>query len=161
MKSVAAACSALLLTLAVGLVPVPSFAGEAFAVKTMEEFLEYQYALREAVESGEGRFATLTPPERSKLIRAQDDIFRILARSTSVKRLSDRERRDLYNAQHVVAAIVTDNRDDRSTCRFASDLGTHLQTVQCRTVAESEAIRRDNSQKYGQIQRCRGSQCGP
>lgn len=156
MKTVASICTTLLLAAVVALSSAPAFAGEAFAVKSMEEFLEYQYALREAVESGKGRFASMIPTERTKLFRAQDDIFRILADSTSVKRLGDRDRRDLYNAQHVVAAIVTADRDGRSTCHFASDLGTHLRTVQCRTVAESEAIRRDNGRKYAQMQRCRG-----
>jgi len=156
MKFVAGICSTLLLAAVVSLSTAPAFAGEAFAVKSMEEFLEYQYALREAVESGEGRFATLSPGERGKLIRAQDEIFRILSDKSSVKRLGDRDRRELYNAQHVVAAIVTRSRDGRSTCHFESDVGTHLQTVQCRTVAESEAVRRDNSRKYAQLQRCRG-----
>ena len=156
MKSVGSICSTLLLAAVVALAAAPSFAGEAFEVKSMDEFLEYQYALREAVESGEGRFAALSPTDRAKLIRAQDEIFRVLSGESSVKRLGDRDRRDLYNAQHVVAAIVTGNRDDRSTCYFQSDLGTHLQTIRCRTVAETEAIRRDNSRKYGLMQRCRG-----
>ncbi len=156
MKTVAGFCLAALLAILTGFFPAPATANEAFAVKSMEEFLEYQYALREAVESREGKFATLSPSNRARLIRAQDEIFRILSNKSSVNRLGDRDRRDLYNAQHVVAAIVTANRDERSTCYFESELGTHLRTLQCRTVAESEEMRRDNSQKYAKLQRCKG-----
>lgn len=142
-------------------VSAPMLAAEAFAVKSMEDFLDYQYALREAVESGEGKFAALTPTDRTRLIRAQDEIFRILGSKTSVKRLGERDKRLLYNAQHVVAAIVTSNDDDRSICRSTNDLGSHLGTVQCRTVAEAEAIRVDNRDRYAKLQRCRGAECGP
>lgn len=137
-------------------VSAPMLAAEAFAVKSMEDFLEYQYALRAAVESNEGRFAELAPVDRSKLVRAQDQIFRILDGKTSLKRLSERNRNSLYNAQHVVAAIVTKNDDNRSICRSTSDLGSHLGTVQCRTVAEAEGTRLDNRDRFARLQKCRG-----
>ncbi len=159
MKTVTGFCLTALLAILTGLFASPATADEAFEVKSMEEFLEYQYSLREAVESGEGRFSELSGTDRTRLIRAQDEIFRILANKSSVKRLGERDRRDLYNAQHVVAAIVTRNRGDRSICQFESELGSRLQTINCRTVAEAEEMRRDNSRKYGQLQRCKGSEC--
>ncbi len=134
----------------------PLLATEPFAVTSMEDFLDYQYSLREAVESGEGRFAALAPTDRTKLIRAQNDIFRILDGKTSVKRLNDRDRAALYNAQHVVAAIVTQSDDDRSICRSTSDLGSHIGTYQCRTVADAETTRVENRDRFVQLQKCRG-----
>ncbi len=149
--------------LAVGMALAPAYAGaeEPYAVKSMDEFLDYQYALREAVESGEGRFASLSPTDRAKLIRAQDEIFRILDGKSSARRLNDRDRRSLYNAQHVVAAVVTQNDDDRSICRNMNDLGTHISTVQCRTVAEVAATRVDNRDRFARLQKCKGSECSP
>lgn len=132
---------------------------EPFEVTSLDHFLDYQYALREAVESGEGKFAALAPTERTKLIRAQDEIFRILGGKTSVKRLGDRDKLSLYNAQHVVAAIVTSNDNDRSICRSTSALGSHLATTKCRTVAETETTRLDHRDRYAKLQRCRGSEC--
>lgn len=135
---------------------------EPFAVASMDDFLEYQYALRAAVDSGEGKFASLSPSDRTRLLRAQDDIFRILDRKTSVKRLSERDKRVLYNAQHVVAAVVTKNDDDRSVCRSANDLGTHIGSVKCFTVAETEARRIDNRDRFARLQKCKGAECaGP
>ncbi len=140
----------------------PLLAAEPFAVASMEDFLDYQYALREAVQSGEGKFAALAPSDRIKLIRAQDEIFRILGGKTSVQRLGERDKRTLYNAQHVVAAIVTKNDDDRSICRSTMDVGSHLAITQCRTVAETDARRVDNRDRYAKLQRCKGAQCaGP
>ncbi len=140
---------------------VPAASGEPFAVKSMEDFLDYQYALRDAVESGKGRFGALPKVERSKLLRAQDEIFRILEGKTSVKRLSERDKKSLYNAQHVVAAIVTGAGDDMSVCRSVNDIGTHLTTVECRTTAEVRATGEDNRERFGKLQQCRGSDCSP
>lgn len=140
---------------------LPAASGEPFAVKSMEDFLDYQYALRDAVESGKGRFAELAKVDRSKLLRAQDDIFRILDGKTSVKRLSERDKKTLYNAQHVVAAIVTGAGDDMNVCRSVNDIGTHLTTVECRTTAEVRATGEDNRERFGKLQQCRGADCSP
>ncbi len=160
MKNVSKGWQTLLLAATLACMGAPTFAAEAFAVKSMDEFLDYQYALRNAVESGEGKFALLEPADRSKLIRAQDEIFQILDGVTSVKRLNNRDQEALYNAQHVVAAIVTKNEDDRSICYSTPDLGTHLATLRCRTVAEAEAMRVDNKDKFARLQRCKGAKCG-
>jgi len=157
MKNVAKGWQMLLLAAAMTVMSAPMLAAEAFAVTSMEDFLDYQYALREAVESGEGKFAALTPTERTKLIRAQDEIFRILGGKTSVKRLNDRDKTSLYNAQHMVAAIVTSNEDNRSICRNSTELGTHLATVQCRTVADAETVRVENRDRFARLQKCRGA----
>lgn len=155
-------CLLVLCLLALTGTGAPANADEPFAVKSLEDFLDYQYALRDAVLSGEGRFGTLAKPDKSKLLQVQDEIFRILDGKSSVRRLSDRDKKLLYNAQHVVAAIVMQSDKDMSVCRHVNEIGTHLATVQCRTTAEMRETRQDNRERFGKLQRCRGTECaGP
>ena len=110
----------------------------------IDEFIEYQRAMRENFE--DGMTGTLTPEEVAEVKRQQDIVFAALDGVDSIEALDDETRLEVFNAQQTITGIITKNTANTPICRRESTLGSHRQRTVCMTPAQ-RAEAADNARR--------------
>ena len=100
-------------------------------IRDVGKFLDYQRDLRDDLDSK--KFDHLRATSRQQLLKAQDQIFALLAGKRSVEELSHEQQIELYNAQHLIAGIVTDAELDRPICKREKRVGSNRAETVCTT----------------------------
>ena len=106
----------------------------------VDTYLQQQQAIRADIEAGR-RYAGMDNETKERLYRAQDDIFGLLAGRGSIDDLDQDEVIELYNAQNIVNAVLTDSELDRDVCRRLTTVGTHRVGIACYSVREWRRIK--------------------
>ena len=83
-----------------------------------------------------GRFQWVTPEERVKVLKALDEMGRILEGHESLAELRETEKVALLNAQEVANAILTNRDKDRLICERRVIVGSHFPQSVCETYGE-------------------------
>ena len=83
-----------------------------------------------------GRFQWVTDEERTKVLRALDEMGRILEGHESVAELRETDKVALLNAQEVANAILTRRDRDRLICERRVIVGSHFPQSVCETYGE-------------------------
>ncbi len=140
--SAAAASLCAIAGLALALATPAHAAGPAAkaTVLDVDTFLAYQRTVRDEVTGGR-RFRHLDNETKRKLFRAQDELFGLLDGKESIDDLSEGDKVSVYNAQHVVAAVLADAELDREVCKRERALGSHRVTTTCMTIRERNEMR--------------------
>lgn len=122
------------------------FAGapaHASANSSVAERVANQRSLRLSVEQNDGKFARLKAAEKSKLLRAQDQIFAVLDGKSSTADLSDDDLARLQDAETEIAGIVASLDPPASkakvVCSYQARLGSNRKERICRAVDSSDS----------------------
>ena len=83
-----------------------------------------------------GRFQWVTDDERTKVLKALDEMGRILGGHQSVAELRETDKVALLNAQEVANAILTKRDKDRVICERRVVVGSHFPQSVCETYGE-------------------------
>ena len=83
-----------------------------------------------------GRFQWVTDEERTKVLKALDEMGRILEGHESVAELRETDKVALLNAQEVANAILTMRDKDRLICERRVIVGSHFPQSVCETYGE-------------------------
>ena len=83
-----------------------------------------------------GRFQWVTPAERTKVLKALDEMGRILEGHESLAELRETDKVALLNAQEVANAILTMRDKDRLICERRVLVGSHFPQSVCETYGE-------------------------
>ena len=100
-------------------------------IKDIAKFLDYQRDLRDDLDTR--KFDHLRAASRQQLMKAQDEVFALLEGRRSVEELSHAEQIELYNAQHLIAGIITDAELDRPICKREKRVGSNRAETVCTT----------------------------
>lgn len=129
----------------------------AVVIDDVPKFLDYQRDLRD--DLGSPKFRHIGNASRRKLIEAQDELFALLKGKRSIEELTREQRVAVYNAQHLIAGIVTDAELDRPICKREKRVGSNMAQTVCTT-------KRRQDEHYDELQRslraprnCRGPDC--
>lgn len=106
----------------------------------VDTFVQQQQAIRADIEAGR-RYPNMDNETKARLFTAQDAMFSLLANRGSIDDLDQDEVIELYNAQNVVNAVLTDSELDRDVCRRLTTVGTHRVGVACYSVREWRRIK--------------------
>ena len=99
------------------------------------EFDAFAAALRGEMDPP-GRFMWVTEEERVKVLKALDEMGRILEGHETVAELLETEKVALINAQEVANAILTKRDKDRVICERRKIVGSQLPQSVCETYGE-------------------------
>ena len=129
----------------------------AVVIDDVPKFLDYQRDLRDDLKSP--KFRHIGNTSRRKLIEAQDELFALLQGKRSIEELTHDQKVAVYNAQHLIAGIVTDAELDRPICKREKRVGSNMAQTVCTT-------KRHQQEHYDELQRslraprnCRGPDC--
>ena len=132
-------------------------ASKAVVIKDVARFLDYQRDLRD--DLGSRKFRHIRANERKQLIEAQDTIFALLQGKRSVDELDHEDQVKLYNAQGLVAAIITDAELDRPICRREKRVGTNRSETVCTTKRSLAAQKGEVERIFKGPRNCGGPDC--
>ena len=104
---------------------------EPVKIDNVARFLDHQRDIRDDLRSS--KFRHIGSSERKKLLAAQDEMFALLEGKRSIDELSHEEQVALYNAQHLVAGILTDAELDRPICKREKRVGSNMAQTVCTT----------------------------
>ena len=83
-----------------------------------------------------GRFQWVTDEERTRVLKALDEMGRILEGHETVAELRETDKVALLNAQEVANAILTKRDKDRVICERRVIVGSHFPQSVCETYGE-------------------------
>lgn len=110
-------------------------------IDSVSRFLDQQRDLRDDLKSS--KFRHLRHDQRKRLLAAQDEMFTLLEGKRSVNELSHDEQIELYNAQHLVAGIITDAELDRPICKREKRVGSNMSQTVCTTKRQMDSHRNE------------------
>jgi hypothetical protein len=116
----------------------------AIVIKDVARFLDYQRDVRDDVESS--KFKHMDESSKERLFAAQDEIFGLLKGRKSIDELSHEQQIELYNAQNLVAGILTDAELDRPVCKREKRVGSNMATTVC-TTKRQMGLHKDDMQR--------------
>lgn len=134
-----------ILLLAIGFVAGTTRAADIDAVpkpatiRDIDDWIGHQRDVRAEFETSK-RWAHVKKAEKQRLYAAQDEAFALLEGHSSIDELGTDERIALYNAQGVIAAVVTNAELDREVCKREKVLGSHRANLVCMTERERRRI---------------------
>ncbi len=120
-----------------------------FAVNTPAAFQAQAEKVREEM-SENGRYGAINRSDRSAVESDLERIDGLLRGAGSLEALNDRQQVDLMNAQERINAVLTRNDGNRLVCTMESRSGSHFKQKTCRTLKQSEEIRRKGQEAYQQ-----------
>lgn len=137
-----------------------AIAPTAFATESAGEIVANQQKLRSLVELGEGKYASLKPGEKSRVLKLQDEIFDILDNAPSVSAMPADKRDELDSAQAQIASIG-DGLDPAAgqrtvRCSYQARIGSNRKEKVCRDIHSSGDA--DGRAKLRRLGSCRGLQ---
>jgi len=106
----------------------------------IDSFVAQQQAIRADIEAGR-KYQDMDNDTKERLFRAQDDMFSLLEGRGSIDDLDQDEVIDLYNAQNIVNALLTDSELERDVCRRVTNVGTHRVGIACYSAREWRRIK--------------------
>ena len=129
-------------------------------IKDVAKFLDYQRDVRDDVKSS--KFKHMDESSKEKLLAAQDEIFGLLKGRKSIDELTHEQQVELYNAQNLVAGILTDAELDRPVCKREKRVGSNMATTVCTTKRQMDEHRDDIQRGLRAPRTCNWneSQCG-
>lgn len=129
-------------------------------IKDVARFLDYQRDLRADVESK--KFRHIREAQRRELFKAQEQIFTLLDGKRSIEELSHEQQIELYNAQHLIAGIVTDAELDRPICKREKRVGSNRAETVCTTKRQMDEHKSELHRNMRATKTCDWSQgaCG-
>ena len=129
-------------------------------IKDVEKFLDYQRDVRDDVKSS--KFKHMDESSKEKLLAAQDEIFGLLKGRKSIDELTHEQQIELYNAQNLVAGILTDAELDRPVCKREKRVGSNMATTVCTTKRQMDEHKDDIQRGLRAPRTCNWneSQCG-
>ena len=104
-------------------------------------FDDQAQAIRQQMEEG-GRYEFVSQAERVQVEQGLTRVADILARHDDPQAFTDKDKRELVQAQENVNAILTHNDGRRVICERRAPTGSRLGKDYCRTFAEQERERR-------------------
>ena len=93
-----------------------------------------------------GRYAYVTPSERTRVNERLDQMSGIFQKSPAVDQMKDEEKLRMFNYQEEVNAILAKRDNERLICKNVKPIGSNIPTKQCTTAGEIEARRRGDMQ---------------
>lgn len=154
MKFAAIALAALL---ASGIALADDNAPAPLVIRDVAKFLDYQRDLRDDLESS--KFRHLRESKRREAFEAQDQIFALLRGKRSIEELTHEQQVELYNAQHVVAGIITNAELDRPICKREKRIGSNRSETVCTTKRSLAAQKREVDRIFKGPRNCAGPDC--
>ena len=129
-------------------------------IKDVAKFLDYQRDVRDDVKSS--KFKHMDESSKEKLLAAQDEIFGLLKGKKSIDELTHEQQVELYNAQNLVAGILTDAELDRPVCKREKRVGSNMATTVCTTKRQMDEHKDDIQRGLRAPRTCNWneSQCG-
>lgn len=106
----------------------------------IESFVDQQHQIRDDIKSGR-KYTYMDNETKEKLFRAQEEMFSLLQGRGSIDDLDADEVIDLYNAQNMVNALLTDSELERDVCRRITTVGTHRVGIACYSAREWRRIK--------------------
>jgi len=106
----------------------------------IDSFVVQQQAIRADIESGR-KYKDMDNEWKERLFRAQDEMFSLLEGRGSIDDLDQDEVIDVYNAQNIVNALLTDSELERDVCRRITTVGTHRVGIACYSAREWRRIK--------------------
>lgn len=88
-------------------------------------------------------YSHLHDEDRVKIVQAQKRIHALIDDVDSVSVLNLDERAELWNEHAVVVAVLQAREDQRLVCERVNKTGTHVDTMECLTVATRARMRQD------------------
>ena len=103
------------------------------------EILAEQTALRQALNSGDPRYASVTPFRRNRIYGAQDQVFALTQGHARLDELSVDEQLRLFNALEAISAhLGKRNEDAHMVCERIAMTGSRRQQMACMHKDERE-----------------------
>ena len=129
-------------------------------IKDVAKFLDYQRDVRDDVKSS--KFKHMDESSKERLLAAQDEIFGLLKGKKSIDELTHEQQVELYNAQNLVAGILTDAELDRPVCKREKRVGSNMATTVCTTKRQMDEHKDDIQRGLRAPRTCNWneSQCG-
>lgn len=155
MKFKIAALAALLFSSGVAL--ADNNAASAVVIDNVPKFLDHQRDLRDELESP--KFRHIGSTNRQKLLAAQDELFVLLDGKRSVEELTHEQRIKVYNAQHLIAGIITNAELDRPICKREKRVGSNMAQTVCTTKRQKDAHYDDLQRNMKAPRNCGGPDC--
>ncbi|HET7843257.1 MAG TPA: hypothetical protein VFL14_03840 [Xanthomonadales bacterium] len=106
----------------------------------IETFVDQQHQIRDDIKAGR-KYRDMDNDTKEKLFRAQEEMFSLLQGRGSIDDLDADEVIDLYNAQNMVNALLTDSELERDICRRTTTVGTHRVGLACYSAREWRRIK--------------------
>ena len=126
-------------------------------IENVATFLDQQRDIRD--DLGSAKLRHIGSSERKRLLAAQDEMFGLLQGKRSIEQLSHDEQVALYNAQHLVAGILTDAELDRPICKREKRVGSNMAQTVCRTKRQMAQHREDLDRNLRGPRNCAGADC--
>jgi len=108
-------------------------------IRDVGDWVGHQRDVRAEFETAK-RWAHVKPRDKERLYAAQDQAFALLDGRASVDELSTDQKLELYNAQGVIASVLTEAELDREVCKRETLVGSHRSGLVCMTVREKRRI---------------------
>ena len=126
-------------------------------IRDVAKFLDYQRDLRDDLKSS--KFRHLRESKRQEVFEAQDQMFALLQGKRSIEELSHEQQIELYNAQHLVAGIVTNAELDRPICKREKRIGSNRAETVCTTKRKRDEHYNELQRNLRGTQNCSGPDC--
>lgn len=128
------------------LTAAPAFAKEADApavnADTKDAFTAVSAWVAKQMESG-GRYAYVTPSERSTIEKRFTEMGALFDKSGSVAQMNDADKTRMFNDQEEINSILSKRDGERVICKNIVPIGSHIPVKTCKTVAQIEEERRN------------------
>jgi hypothetical protein len=143
--------------LASGAAAADNHPAKPVVIKDVAGFLDHQRQLRD--DLGTRKFRHLGASQRRELLDAQEKVFALLEGKRSIEQLSHEQQIELYNAQHVIASIVSDAELDRPICKREKRIGSNRSETVCTTKRSLAAQRSEVDRVLKGPRNCGGPDC--
>ncbi len=126
-------------------------------IEDVAKFLDFQRDLRDDVKTS--KFKHMDESSKDKLFAAQNTVFALLKGKRSVDELNPAQQVELFNAQTLIAGIVTDAELDRPVCKREKRVGSNRATTVCTTKRQMEEHRNELQRNMRAPRNCMGAEC--
>ena len=132
----------------------------AVVIDNVPKFLDYQRDLRDDLKKP--KFRHIGSTSRKKLLAAQDELFDLLGGKRSVEELTQEQQIKVYNAQHLIAGIMTNAELDRPICKRERRVGSNMAQTVCTTKRQMDEHKNEVQRNMKAPKTCDWSQsaCG-
>ena len=118
----------------------------AVNAETKDKFVTVSEWVQKEMTPG-GRYAHVTPSERSTVDSKLAEMGSLLDKRGSVAQMNDAEKTEMFNSQEQVNAILAKRDGDRMICQNVAPVGSHIPVKTCKTARQMEGDQRD-AQKF-------------
>lgn len=126
-----------------------AFASDHPSLET-DKIRAQQQQIRADAQARSGRYAKLSPKQRSELAHQQDRVEELLR--SDVKQTTDLNEYDqiaLFNSLESIESIINNAEDERMICERHKPTGSKRPVTTCRTAAQRKAEREEAMKDFG------------